>query len=153
MSEYEVVREYPYPLDEVWQVLTDPLQVAQWTTTGQGGRPEGFAAVAGTAFRFVGRPTMGWSGIVHCQVLDVEVPRSLHYTWRGDGESDDVTDVTYLLEPTAAGTLFTWKHTGFTGAGGFAMSKLLARVRRRMLTGGVPPVLAAFHAARAADAG
>jgi len=153
VSEYEVVRDYPYPVDEVWQVLTDPVQVAQWTTTGQGGRPEGFAPVPGTRFRFVGKPTLGWSGVVYCEVRDVDAPRALHYTWRGDEDSDDVTDVTYLLEATSTGTRFTWKHTGFTGAGGFAMSRLLARVRRTMLTEGVPPVLATLHAGRAADAG
>jgi uncharacterized protein YndB with AHSA1/START domain len=153
VSEYQVVRDYPYPVDEVWQVLTDPVLVAQWTTTGRGGRPEGFAPVAGTRFRFVGRPTVGWSGVVRCEVRDVDAPHALHYTWQGDADSDDVTDVTYLLEATSTGTRFTWKHTGFTGAGGFAMSRLLASVRRTMLTEGVPPVLATFHALRSTEAG
>ena len=149
MSQYTVVREYPYPIDVVWHVLTDPDQVAQWTTTGQGGRPEGFAAVAGTAFRFVGKPTMGWAGTVYCEVVSVDAPRALHYTWKGDAESDDVTDVTYLLEEIPGGTRFTWHHTGFTGPGGFAMSRLLGSVRKKMLTEGLPPVLAAYRAAHA----
>lgn len=148
MTEYTVVRDYPYPIDEVWAVLTDPELVAQWTTTGQGGRPEGFAAVPGTRFRFVGKPTIGWAGVVYCEVLDVDAPRTLRYTWKGDQDSDDVTEVTYLLEETAAGTRFTWRHTGFRGVGGFAMSKLLGNVRRKMLTDGVPPVLEAYHRAR-----
>ncbi|NUR96511.1 MAG: SRPBCC domain-containing protein [Kribbellaceae bacterium] len=150
MSQYSVVREYEYPMDEVWSVLTDPEYVAQWTTTGQGGRPDGFAAVPGTKFRFIGRPTIGWAGVVYCEVIAVDAPRSLQYTWRGDKDSDDVTDVRYLLEETANGTRFTWQHTGFTGPGGFAMSKLLANVRRKMLTDGLPPVLAAYHASRLA---
>jgi uncharacterized protein YndB with AHSA1/START domain len=149
MSEYTVVQEYPYPVEEVWHVLTDPEYVAQWTTAGQGGRPEGFAAVPQTRFRFVGKPTMGWAGVVYCRVLEVDAPRSMHYTWKGDEDSDAVTDVTYLLEPTPTGTRFTWTHTGFTGPGGFAMSKLLGNVRRKMLKDGVPPVLAAYHAVHA----
>ncbi|MEU4242534.1 SRPBCC domain-containing protein [Actinoplanes sp. NPDC026619] len=149
MSEYTVVREYPYPIDEVWHVLTDPAYVAQWTTSGQGGRPEGFAAEVGTTFRIVGKPTIGWAGVVYSEVTQVEAPRSLRYTWRGEEDSDDVSDVTYTLEPIAGGTRFTWQHTGFTGVGGFAMSKLLGKVRRKMLTDGVPPVLAAYHAAHA----
>ncbi|WP_371407975.1 SRPBCC domain-containing protein [Kribbella sp. NBC_00662] len=142
--------EYGYPRDEVWTVLTAPAYVAQWTTTGQGGRPEGFAAVRGTKFRFVGKPTIGWAGVVYCEVIAVEKPRSMYYTWRGDEDSDDVTDVNYLLEETAAGTRVTWTHTGFTGIGGLAMSKLLARVRRTMMTDGIPSVLAAYHASRIA---
>jgi uncharacterized protein YndB with AHSA1/START domain len=145
MTEYTVVREYPYPIEEVWAVLTAPEQVAKWTTTGQGGRPEDFAPVPGTQFRFVGKPTMGWSGVVYCEVIAVDAPKSMHYTWRGDKDADDVTDVSYLLEETSDGTRFTWHHTGFTGVGGFAMSKLLGNVRKKMLTEGVPPVLEAYH--------
>jgi uncharacterized protein YndB with AHSA1/START domain len=147
MSQYTVVREYPYSIEEVWHVMTDPEQVAQWTTTGQGGRPEGFAPVVGTTFRFVGKPVMGWAGVVYCEVVAVDAPRSMHYTWRGDQDSDDVTDVTYLLEEIPGGTRFTWEHTGFTGPGGFGMSKLLGNVRRTMLTEGVPQVLASYRAA------
>jgi uncharacterized protein YndB with AHSA1/START domain len=147
MTEYTVVREYPYPIEEVWAVLTEPEQVAKWTTTGQGGRPGGFAPVPETRFRFVGKPTMGWAGVVCCEVIAVNAPHSMHYTWKGDEDADDVTDVTYLLEETPGGTRFTWHHTGFTGVGGFAMSKLLGNVRRKMLTEGVPPVLEAYHRA------
>lgn len=147
MTEYTVVRSYPYPLEEVWAVLTDPELVAEWTTTGQGGRPEGFAPVPGTKFRFVGKPTIGWAGVVYCEVIAVDAPHSMHYTWKGDEDADDVTDVTYLLEATPDGTRFTWHHTGFTGIGGFAMSKLLGNVRRKMLAEGVPPVLEAYHRA------
>ncbi len=148
MTDYTVVRQYAYPIDEVWHVLTDPEQVARWTTTGQGGRPEGFAPVPGTAFRFVGKPTVGWSGVVYCEVISVAPPHRLHYTWKGDADADDVTHVTYLLEETTDGTRFTWQHTGFTGIGGFAMAKLLSSVRRKMLTEGVPPILEANHRTR-----
>jgi uncharacterized protein YndB with AHSA1/START domain len=149
VSHYTVVRDYPYPVEEVWEVLTSADQVARWTTTGQGGRPEGFAPVVGTRFRFVGRPTPGWAGTVYCEVLEVDAPRSLRYSWRGEPDARPTT-VAYGLEPTPTGTRLTWRHTGFTGVGGFAMSRLLGRVRRTMLSDGLPPVLAARHRERAA---
>lgn len=149
MSDYTVTREYPFSLNEVWHVLTDPEWVARWTTTGRGGRPVGFAPEVGTRFRLMGKPTIGWAGVVYCEVLDVHEPVLLRYSWKGDEESDDVTDVTYRLEPVPGGTRFTWAHTGFTGLGGFAMSKLLGGVRRTMLTTGVPPVLAEYRAQHA----
>lgn len=151
MGSYVVDCEYPYPVEEVWAVLTEPELVAQWTTTGQGGRPEGFRSEPGTRFQFVGKPVMGWAGVVYCEVLEAEPPRSLQYTWRGDADSDDVTIVTYHLEEIPGGTRFTWTHTGFSGLGGFAMSRLLARVRRTMLNEGVPPVLASYHATQQAS--
>src|SRR4051812_19667423 len=150
MSEYSTTRVYPYAIEEVWTVLTDPEYVAQWTTIGRGGRPEGFAPIPGTEFTLVGKPTIGWAGIVYCEVISVDAPRSLSYTWRGDKDSDDLTRVTYRLEEVPDGTRFTWQHTGFTGVGGFAMSRLLSNVRAKMLSEGVPPVLAAYRARRTA---
>jgi len=150
MSAYRITRQYPYPIDEVWHVLTDPDLVARWTTTGRGGRPEDFAPQVGRRFRLVGKPTVGWAGVVWCEVVEVDAPHLLRYTWRGDEASRAVTEVRYRLETVGNGTRFTWEHTGFAGPGGFLMSRLLGRVRRRMLTVGVPPVLAEHHAARTA---
>jgi hypothetical protein len=38
-------------------------------------------------------------------------------------------------------TRFRYEHAGFTGIGGFFLAALLGRVRRRMLTRGLPAVL------------
>ena len=46
------------------------------------------------------------------------------------------------LEPRAGGTRFTYEHTGFTGVGGLFMARLLGRVRTKMLSAGLPAVLA-----------
>ena len=50
--------------------------------------------------------------------------------WRGDRD-----------DPIAS-TRLTWEHTGFHGTEGAFMSRLLGRVRRTMLSQGLPPVLA-----------
>ena len=134
MSEYRVVNDYPHPPDVVWRALTDPSIVPRWSSEGRGGTPVGFAPIAGTRFRFVAKPMPGWSGVVSCEVLEVRAPSLLRYTWTGD-EGDDVTVVTYALEPIAGGTRLLWDHTGFTGIGGFFMAKLLGYVRRKMLRG------------------
>jgi uncharacterized protein YndB with AHSA1/START domain len=140
MSEIRIVREYPYPVASVWRALTDPDLIPRWTATGAGGRPEGFAPVLGTKFRFVAEPKPGWNGIVNCEVLEARAPDLLRYTWTDDG-GGETTEVAYRLEPDADGTRFTYEHTGFTGVGGLFMSRLLGRVRRKMLTEGLPAVL------------
>jgi uncharacterized protein YndB with AHSA1/START domain len=140
MSEFEIVREYPRPRPVVWRALTDPALVPRWTSTGRGGRPEGFAPEVGTRFRFVGRPFPGWDGVVRCEVLAAEEPSLLSFDWRNQ-ESDEPSVVTYRLEETATGTRLTYRHTGFRGMGGFFMSRLLGRVRRTMLSEGLPAVL------------
>jgi uncharacterized protein YndB with AHSA1/START domain len=140
MSDFRIVTEYPHPPAKVWRALTDPALVPLWTSTGKGGRPVGFAPAVGTRFKFVAKPMPGWNGIVDCEVLEVQEPSRLRYSWQGDAK-DDVTIVTYELAPQGAGTRFTWDHTGFTGLGGFVVSKMLASVREKMLTVGLPAVL------------
>jgi uncharacterized protein YndB with AHSA1/START domain len=140
MAEIVIEREYPHPVERVWRAVTDPELVPRWTATGQGARPVGFEPVVGNRFRFVGKPTPGWDGVVECEVLDVEEPSRLRFSWVG-GAGEAPTFVTYRLAPHAGGTRFTYEHVGFTGIGGFLMSRLLGRVRRRMLTVGLPAVL------------
>jgi uncharacterized protein YndB with AHSA1/START domain len=145
VSEIRIVRDYAYPIAMVWRALTDPDLIPLWTATGAGGRPEGFAPVPGTRFRLVAKPKPGWNGIVNCEVLAAREPALLRYTWTDDG-GGDVTEVTYRLESVAEGTRFTYEHTGFTGAGGLFMSQLLGHVRRKMLSVGLPAVLADLDA-------
>jgi uncharacterized protein YndB with AHSA1/START domain len=135
-----IVRHYPHPPAKVWRAVTDPDLIPLWTATGQGGRPVGFSAEAGTRFQFVAKPRPGWRGIVDCEVLEEREPSLLRFSWIGD-ENGAVTYVTYRIEPHAGGTRFTYEHTGFTGAGGFLLAKLLGSVRRKMLTLGLPAVL------------
>jgi uncharacterized protein YndB with AHSA1/START domain len=140
MSAIRIVRDYPYPPANVWRAVTDPTLIPRWTATGAGARPEGFAPVVGTKFRFVAKPRRGWSGVVDCEVLEVNEPSLLRYSWT-DSAGGDVTQVVYRLEPVAEGTRFGYEHTGFTGVGGFFVATLLGCVRRKMLGVGLPAVL------------
>ncbi|MEZ0095773.1 SRPBCC domain-containing protein [Streptacidiphilus sp. EB129] len=140
MSTIRIVRDYPHPPATVWRALTDPALVPRWTATGAGGRPEGFATVVGTRFRYIAKPKPGWSGVVDCEVLEVDEGSLLRYSWV-DGGGGEVTEVAYRLEPHADGTRFTYEHVGFTGVGGFVLAKLLGRVRTKMLDVGLPAVL------------
>ncbi|RKS75532.1 uncharacterized protein YndB with AHSA1/START domain [Motilibacter peucedani] len=145
MSTISLTRDYPAPPEDVWRVMTDPELIPLWTATGAGARADGFAPVVGTRFRFVAEPKPGWSGVVDCEVLEVEAPRLLRYSWTG-GDGGATTVVTYLVEPAPGGARLTYHHTGFTGLGGLVMSRLLGRVRRRMLDVGVPAALDALAA-------
>jgi hypothetical protein len=64
---------------------------------------KGFAPVVGTKFRLLARPKPGWNGVVDCEVLEVNEPSLLRYSWTGD-QGGDVTQVVYRLEPHAGGT-------------------------------------------------
>jgi uncharacterized protein YndB with AHSA1/START domain len=140
MSEFRIVTDYPHLPHKVWRALTDPKLIPLWTTTGKGGRPVGFATEIGTKFQFVAKAMPGWDGVVECQVIECVEGSRLRYTWLGD-EGDDLTTVSYQLEPNGSGTRFTWEHTGFTGVGGFVVCSVLKSVRRKMLEVGLRRLL------------
>jgi uncharacterized protein YndB with AHSA1/START domain len=121
--------------------MTDPDLIPYWTSTGKGARAVGFEPVAGNRFQFVATPMPGWRGIVDCEVLEVRERELLRYTWIG-APDETPSQVLYRLEPTPEGTRFTYHHTGFTGIGGFMMARILGSIRTRMLTIGVPALLA-----------
>ena len=116
------VRDYPHPPAKVWRALTDPALIALW-----GMRPEGFAPVAGTRFKLVARPQPGWRGFVECEVLEVREPSMIRYSWIGDDDGKNKTQVTWSLAPNGAGTRLTFEHTGFSGVGGFLLARLIMR--------------------------
>jgi uncharacterized protein YndB with AHSA1/START domain len=137
MSDIRIVRDYPHPPSKVWRALTDPELIALW-----GMRPEGFAPVVGTRFKFVAKPNPGWRGFVECEVLEVREPSLLRYAWVGD-DSGKATYVTFSLAAHAGGTRLTFQHSGFTGVGGFMLAKLMMGPGwKKMLGDAFPAVLA-----------
>ena len=66
---------YSHPPEDVWVALTDPRALAEWLM------PNNFEPVVGRVFRFHVDPMPGFSGITECEVLEVDPPRRLVYTW------------------------------------------------------------------------
>jgi uncharacterized protein YndB with AHSA1/START domain len=102
MTDIRIVRDYPHSPAKVWRAVTDPALVPLWTATGAGGRPEGFTAAVGTKFRFVAKPKPGWSGVVDCEVLEVNEPSLLRYSWVG-GDDDGALRPASTLKPKSLG--------------------------------------------------
>ena len=111
---FEVV--YPYPPERVWRALADPRALAEWLMEND------FEPRVGHRFRFRTNPAPGFDGIVHCEVLEVDPPRRLSYSWRG-GPIDTV--VTWTLEPVPEGTRLRLEHKGFRGLRGLMVSFIL----------------------------
>jgi uncharacterized protein YndB with AHSA1/START domain len=137
MSDIRIVRDYPHSPAKVWRALTDPALIALW-----GMRPEGFAPVVGTRFKFIAKPNPGWRGFVECEVLEAREPALLRYSWVGEDDGKP-TQVTYTLAPHGGGTRLTFEHSGFTGVGGFLLAKLMMGPGwKKMLGATFPAVLA-----------
>jgi uncharacterized protein YndB with AHSA1/START domain len=129
---------YPHPRSKVWRALTEPALIEKWLMT-----PEGFAPVVGTKFVLRAKgPQRGWRGFVECEVLAVDVGRTLRYSWVGDPDEPPLT-VTLSLEDHAAGTRLLLDHEGFEGVGGWLVARLMMGPGwGKMLAKRIPLVLA-----------
>jgi uncharacterized protein YndB with AHSA1/START domain len=117
-----IVREvvYPHPPELVWRALTDPEHIGRWLMESDF-RPE-----VGHRFTFHTNPRPGFDGTVRCEVLEVDPPRRLAYTWQGGGGwMREPTTVTWGLEPVDGGTRVRLEHRGFTGLRGSVLRGMI----------------------------
>jgi uncharacterized protein YndB with AHSA1/START domain len=137
----------PYPVDAVWQALTDPAALGEWVMP-----VEGFAPVVGQRFRFRAKPMPGWDGVINCEVLAVEAPSRLVLRWQGSRMRRPTT-VTWSLTPTGEGTRLRIDHRGFEGPAGILLAMMHRSGWRTMSRRRLAKVLrdAAPSAAQAED--
>ena len=111
MSETVVLDfELKSPIERVWHALTDSATLSQWMMF----KSNDFRPVVGHAFQFRGAP--GWDGAVDCEVIEVEKPHRLAYTWVSEVEANQrhATVVTWTLTEAAGGvTQLHLEQSGF----------------------------------------
>lgn len=77
--------QYTASLEKVWSALTDPTKLAKWVMEND------FKPEVGHRFQFRAQPVGGWDGIINCEVLTVDAPNQLSYTWISAGQENTVT--------------------------------------------------------------
>ena len=129
---------YPHAPEKVWRALTDPRAIAQWFMHND------FEPRVGHRFQFRVEPRRrGWSGIVDCQVLEVDPPRRLVYSWRGNGLD---TIVAWTVEAIGESTRVRLEHTGFRGMRGWMIGRVLGKGwGSRILARNLPALLAHWN--------
>lgn len=96
---------YPYPPERVWQVITNRSAIAAWLMEND------FEPRIGHKFRFRAEQ-QGIDNIIYCEVIEIDEPSYLSYTWRGNFMCKP-TLVTWTLLPVEGGTKLQLEHTGF----------------------------------------
>lgn len=99
----------PQPPEQVWKAITDPDHLAAWL------HPNDFEPRPGHRFTFrvPAKPEMNFDGLtVHCEVLVLEPPHHLVFSWSAGGPVED-TRVSFRLEPDGSGTRLFFEHSGF----------------------------------------
>ncbi|MEP7025537.1 MAG: SRPBCC domain-containing protein [Actinomycetota bacterium] len=129
-ADIDLTASYPYPAERVWAALTSQAALEAWLM------PNDFAPVPGHRFTFRTKPAPGFDGIVHCQVLELDPPQRLVWSWAG-GAID--TTVTFTLTASAdGGTTLRMRQVGFHGLAGQLTRRILGSgwpglLRRRLL--------------------
>ena len=108
--------DLPHPPDKVWRALTDPELVSKWIMSTD------LLPEMGHNFTFRMEPSEWWDGIVHCEILAVDPPHEIAYTWKGGPANSPLdTVVTWKLSDNGSGgTLLALDHTGFVPTNKFA---------------------------------
>ncbi|MEK4485876.1 SRPBCC domain-containing protein [Psychrobacillus sp. FSL H8-0484] len=98
--------QFTSSIEQVWDALTDSDTLAKWIWKND------FKPIVGHKFQFRAEPNEWWNGIVDSEVLVVEEPNKLSYTWVSAGES---TTVTWTLKEGSDGTIHLhFDQTGFS---------------------------------------
>jgi uncharacterized protein YndB with AHSA1/START domain len=105
--EIYIERFYAHPPERVWWAITHPDALATWYM------PNDFKPIVGHRFTFKTDPAPGFDGVLHCEVIQVDPPHQLVYTFIG-GWMNKTTLVSWTLLPQNGGTLLRLEHTGFT---------------------------------------
>jgi uncharacterized protein YndB with AHSA1/START domain len=101
--------------EQVFRALVDPSEVVKWW--GQIGvyRCTDFEADlrVGGRWRSRGEGPNGSPFEVHGEILEIDSPRLLMYSWISSWTGEARTAVRWELEPKNNGTLVTLRHSGF----------------------------------------
>ncbi|SFB23052.1 Uncharacterized conserved protein YndB, AHSA1/START domain [Lentibacillus halodurans] len=97
--------QFTSSIEQVWNALTDTDMLAKWIWEND------FKPVVGHTFQFRAEPNEWWNGIVDGEVLEVEKPNKLSYTWESAGEK---TTITWTLTKSSDGTHLHFDQTGFS---------------------------------------
>jgi uncharacterized protein YndB with AHSA1/START domain len=106
-----VERTMPHAPEKVWKALTRSEVIVRWLMQND------FAPQVGRKFNFRATPIPGaWNGCTDCEVLTLDEPKTLAYSWNASGEEavDGLKSVvTWTLTPVDGGTHVRMEHSGF----------------------------------------
>lgn len=107
--------QYKTTIEKLWAALTDSEKLAKWVLEND------FKPIVGHRFHFRSQPNQYWDGLIDGEVLLVEPPDRLSYTW---AVGDEKHTVNWSLQDLGNGLInLRLEQTGISNAQGLAGAK------------------------------
>ncbi len=107
--------QYTTSIEKLWSALTDSKKLANWVLENN------FQPIVGYRFQFRNEPSEWWDGIIDGEVLVVEPPSRLSYTW---GVGEEIHTVTWTLQDLGNGKVnLHLEQTGISNVHGYEGAK------------------------------
>lgn len=103
------------PPERVFEALTRADEVVKWWGSADTYRTTEWTMplVPGAAWKASGKGADGVPFSVEGEIVEVDAPRKLVWTWRPAWDGGNTTTITYRLEPIDGGTRVVMRHEGF----------------------------------------
>jgi len=99
--------KFEQPIEEVWRAITDRRTLALWLMEND------FEPRVGARFTLRrADPLPAWRGWVECEVLELEAPTRMTWSWSDGAEAGAPTRVVFELRSEGTGTRLTLRHVG-----------------------------------------
>ena len=95
---------YPHSPKQVWKALTDRRALSAWMMDNN------FEARLGHQFQFQSRSLLGQKLTIYCEILEIEAPKRLVYSWK-ESLASQSSRVTWILTPVEGGTQVRLHHS------------------------------------------
>jgi uncharacterized protein YndB with AHSA1/START domain len=96
---------YPHPIEAVWAAISDSTALAVWLM------PNDFEPRVGKRFTFRRNPTLEWRDSIECEVLAIEPPARIVWSWKSS-EGSSPGRVEIRLRSVEGGTELILDHIG-----------------------------------------
>jgi uncharacterized protein YndB with AHSA1/START domain len=97
---------FPQPIDAVWRALSNRPTLARWLMEND------FEPRVGHRFTLRDPATPTWRGWVECQVLELEPPCRMVWSWNSGIAGEVTSRVVFELHPEGSGTRLVFSHVG-----------------------------------------
>lgn len=107
--------QYTTSIENAWSALTESSKLAKWIMEND------FKPIVGHRFQFRTEPSKWWDGIIDGEVLIVDAPNRLSYSWASGGEKHTAT---WTLQELGDGKVnLHLDQTGFSNVQGLEGAK------------------------------